>query len=352
MKKLRIGVIGAGGIAAKLHFPELLALPDQAEITLIAGRKEPRLKLLCERFGIPRYTQRAEDVIADDKLDGVIVATPHPQHVEWGIKALEAGKHLYMQKPLCGEMAEADAFVAACEKHRDRVVLCLPHFPDAVHTVRHLVRQGAIGKVTGGRSRTSHGGPEVYYREIAQIFGESEADDLWFFDAKRAGVGALFDMGVYSVARMAALLGTIRRVTAVTATIDKPTQLEDTATLILQSDSGAVATAETSWCDPGRTWEFSVHGTAGKFTMPQDNEALLHMPEALDRDNAPIRVTSVEPTVRVGNSHEHWLDCIARGEQPPVSNCFFARHVTEILLAGLEAGDKGAAVEVRTKIDR
>src|SRR5688572_21359442 len=115
MSKLRIGIIGAGGIAWKLHFPELAGLRDRAEVTLVAGRKEHRLKRVCEQFGVPRYTTRFDDVIADDQVDAVVVATPHPQHVEWGIKALEAGKHLYMQKPLCGDMAEADAFVAAWE---------------------------------------------------------------------------------------------------------------------------------------------------------------------------------------------------------------------------------------------
>jgi predicted dehydrogenase len=265
--------------------------------------------------------------------------------------ALEAGKHLFMQKPLSGDLAEADAFVAAVERHPDRTVLCLPHFPDVVQTVRKHVRDGAIGKVSGGRGRASHGGPEVYYREVSQIFGEPETDDLWFFDAKRAGVGALFDMGVYAVAHMVALLGTVRRVSAVTTTLDKPTELEDTATLVLQTDAGAVATAETSWCDPARTWEFSVHGTAGKYVIPADGPAAHFVPLAYDRDNAPIRTTPVEPTVRVGTSHAHWLDCIERGTQPPVSHAYAARHVTEILLAGLEAGRTGRAVEVRSSAE-
>jgi len=351
MSQLRIGIIGAGGIAAKLHFPELLQLQDRAKVTLVSGRNEKRLGLLRERFGVPRHTTRYEDVIADPAIDAVIVATPHPQHVKWGIAALEAGKHLYMQKPLSGDMGEADAFVAACERHPGRIVLCLPHFNDTVQTVRELVRTGGIGKPANMRARTSHGGPEVYYREVAAFFGEPESTDLWFFDAEKAGgIGALFDMGVYAVSHVVAVLGSIKRVTAVTATIDKPTTLEDTATLIMEAESGAVATAETSWCDPGRTWEFSVHGTAGKVTLAADTPARLHKPSALDRDNAPIDVTDVSPTVRVGDSHHHWLDCIDRRVQPPVSNAWTARHITEVLLAGLRSGKEGRPVEVRSRI--
>jgi len=347
---LRIGVIGAGGITAKLHCPELADLPDRAKITLISGRKESRLKLICDRFDIPRFTTRYEDVIASKEIDAVIVATPHPEHVKWGIAALEAGKHLYMQKPLSGDMAEADSFVAACDRHSDRIVYCLPHFDDNVQSMRLAIADGVIGKPTGMRARTSHGGPEVYYREIAAFFGEPEPKDLWFFDAKKAGVGALFDMGVYAVAHCVALLGTIKRVTAITATIDKPTTLEETATLILQAKNGALATAETSWCDPGRTWEFSVHGTQAKITLSGGSTPRLHKAEALDRDNAPILISDVRFKERVGNSHQHWLDCIDSGKQPPVSNARTARHITEILLAGLRSSKEQRSIDIRSEI--
>jgi predicted dehydrogenase len=352
MNKFRIGIIGTGGIAAKLHFPELAEESRRAQVTLIAGRKDSRLKFFKDRYGVPRSTHRYEDVVNDANIDGVIVATPHPQHVEWGIKALRAGKHVYMQKPLSGDMAEADAFVAEVAKHPRRTVLCLPHFDDVVQTIRKHVGDGVIGKVSGGRARTAHGGPEVYYRDVARILGEPPPEgELWFFDAKRAGVGALFDMGVYAVAHTVALLGSVKSVMAVTATLDKPTELEDTASLVMRMESGAVATAETSWCDPARTWEFSVHGTRGKFRAADGEPPTHHVPTALDSDDSPIAVSEVRPTVKVGNSHAHWLDCIEKGTQPPVSHAYAARHVTEVLLAGLESGRTGRAVPIRTRAE-
>jgi predicted dehydrogenase len=350
--KFRIGIIGAGGIAAKLHLPEVAEEAGRAQVTLISGRKESRLRTLADKWGVPGITFNYDDVIADDKIDGVIIATPHPSHVEWGVKALRAGKHVYMQKPLSGDLADADTFVAEAETHPNRVVFCLPHFPDAVHTVRKLLHEGAIGKPAGARGRTSHGGPEVYYREVSQIFGEPETNDLWFFDAKEAGVGALFDMGVYAVAHMVALLGTVKQVIAFTATRDKPTELEDTATLVLGHASGALSTAETSWCDPARSWAFSLHGTTGKYEIAADGTARHFRPTALNSDNAEIIQSDVLSTVKVGNSHTHWLDCIEKGIQPPVSNVYTARHITEILLAGLESSRTGSVVNLRTRAER
>lgn len=352
MKPIRFGIIGAGGIAAKMHLPELAAQSHRARVTLIAGRKQSRLDVLKSRFDISRSTLRYEDVIADDQVDAVIVATPHPHHVRWGIEALEAGKHVLMQKPLCADLAEADAFVAAADAHPNCTVLCLPHFPDVFHALRQQIAADAVGALSGGHARTSHGGPEIYYREITQLFGEPDPHDLWFFDARQAAVGALFDMGVYAVAHLVAMMGTIRRVTAMTSTFSKPTELEDTATVVMTTATGAIATAQTSWCDPARTWEFSLHGTAGKYVVPGHGsaEATRLTPRVLDRDNAPIEEEPVKIRDPVGSAHGHFLDCIERGIQPPLSHARAARHVTEILLASLESARSGRSVEIRSTV--
>ncbi len=363
MNKTRVGIIGAGGIAAKLHLPELAEQGHRCEVALISGRRESRLRLLQEKFEVGGTSTGYEDVIADASIDAVVIATPHPQHVAWGIAALEAGKHVLMQKPLCGDMEEADAFVAAAEKS-DRTVMVLPHFSDALFAVRRGIGVGTIGRISGARARTSHGGPEVYYREVRAIFEEdgeedgdeqSGEDNLWFFDAKRAGVGALFDMGIYAVAHLVGLLGTVKSVSAVVGTFDKPTQLEDNAALILQTESGAIAVAETSWCDAARTWELSVHGTRGKYIVPGRDgaAATLFTPLSYDSDHAPIKDEPVTPEAAdtIGSAHAHFLDCIERGTQPPVSHVWAARHVTEVLLAGLQAGRSGRAVEVHSRAE-
>ncbi|MBW3623482.1 MAG: Gfo/Idh/MocA family oxidoreductase [Armatimonadetes bacterium] len=352
MSPLNIGIIGAGGIANKMHFPGIAGLQGQAKVTWIHGRKESRLKTLQERWDVPRFTHDYLDMLSDPDLDAVIVATPHPQHVQPGIDAIRAGKHLLMQKPLCGDMAEADAFVEAAEK-TEKVVYCLPHFSSEVYKARQMVRDGAIGKPSGANCRTSHGGPEVYYAEVKDGFGETD-EDLWFFDANRASVGALFDMGVYAVANLVAVLGTVRRVMGRVLTIDKPTLLEDTATLILEFENGALGTAETSWCDPARTWEYRIHGTAGKLTIPGREGASMSLwtPQSYTREDMPPKIEPVDAKgAGVGGPHEHWLDLIRRGGQPPLSHAKAARHVTEILLAGLESSRTGQTVELRTQAE-
>src|SRR5207248_5932064 len=120
MADFNIGIIGAGGIAQKLHLPQLAEIPE-ARVTWLSGRKESRLRSLAERFGIPRWTHDPREMLADDSLHGVIIALPHPLHVPIALEALATGKHLLVQKPLCGDLQEANDFVAGAEKS-DRTV--------------------------------------------------------------------------------------------------------------------------------------------------------------------------------------------------------------------------------------
>jgi predicted dehydrogenase len=351
MDTLNVGIIGAGGIAQKLHLPDIARTPS-LRVTCLAGRKEQRLRTLAERFDVPRITTDYQTLLADDSIQGVIIATPHPLHVRYGLEALKAGKHILMQKPLCGEMREADAFAEAVAAS-DRTVLCLPHFSDAAYRARQLIREGAIGTVSGAYCRASHGGPEVYYAEVLDGFGEA-GGDLWFFDAKQASVGALFDMGVYAVAQLVAVVGRVVRVFGRATTIAKPTALEDTATLLLEFANGALGTAETGWCDPARTGGLRVHGTAGKLESPGAGGAALTRwePGSYTREDIPPAPHAIDTAgAGPGGMHAHWLDCIRACAQPPLENAWSARHVTEILLAGLESSRTGRAIDIHSSPD-
>src|SRR3712207_6186189 len=103
---MNVGIIGAGGIAQKLHLPQISQIPD-LKVTHLSGRKESRLRTLADRFEVPTWSTDHHALLADDNLEGIIVALPHPLHVPVGLEVLAAGKHLLMQKPLCGDMEEA-----------------------------------------------------------------------------------------------------------------------------------------------------------------------------------------------------------------------------------------------------
>ena len=344
---IEVGILGAGGIAALSHLPEI-AQVDGMRVSHICGRTERRLRLLCDRFDVPRYSTSWEDLLNDDSLDALIVALPHPLHAEAGLAVLERGWHLFMQKPLCTSLDEADQLVAAAEARPEQIVYCRPSFDGVVYEMRRHLATGALGKVSGAFARHSHGGPEVYYAEVTDSFEERRVEgDFWFFDAETAGGGALIDMGVYSIANIVALLGKVDFVTARMSTVAKPTALEDTATLILEMANGALATAETGWCDPARSSYLRVHGTAGKLVKRDDERIDYIRPSSYEREWAAPIIETIQPAPTI-NQHAEWRDCIHNARQPELSNLWLSRHVTEIMLAAVESNQSGVRVAVKT----
>lgn len=343
---INVGILGAGGIAALSHLPEIADV-EGMRVTHICGRRERRLRLLCDRFEVARFSTSWAEFLADDDLDAVIVALPHPLHAEAGLAVLQQGLHLFMQKPLCTTVEEANQLVAASEARPAQVVYCRPSFDAVVYEMKRQLAAGAVGTVSGALARHSHGGPEIYYAEVTDSFDEPRVEnDFWFFDADTAGGGALIDMGVYSIANIVALLGKVNHVTARMATVAKPTAMEDTATLILEMANGALATAETGWCDPARSSFLRVHGTAGKL-IKRDEVIDYIRPSSFEREWAEPLVDTITPAPAV-NQHAEWLRCIESGDQPQLSNLWVARHVSEIMLAAVASNETGARIALKT----
>ena len=233
------------------------------------------------------------------------------------------------------------------KRARRKSSIAARHLTPIVYEMKRQLAAGAVGTVSGALARHSHGGPEVYYAEVTDSFEEPRVEnDFWFFDADTAGGGALIDMGVYSIANIVALLGKVDHVTARMATVAKPTGMEDTATLILELANGALATAETGWCDPARSSYLRVHGTAGK--LIKRDEAIEYIrPSSFEREWAEPIVDVITPAPAL-NQHEEWLRCIESGRQPELSNLWVARHVTEIMLAAVASNDRGARITIKT----
>ena len=351
---ISIGILGAGGIAAKMHLPQLQHIGG-VKIVALAGRKMSRLKVLTDRHGGKAVTDY-NAVIEDRSIDAVVISTPHPHHVALGLAALKAGKHVFMQKPLAPTMEEADKFVAAAESSK-QAVYCLPQltFPQIL-TIRDLIAEGLLGKISGAHCRFSHGGPEVYNAGIRALLNEPPSkpgEKLWFFEAGEAAVGALFDMGVYAIARLVSVLGEARNVMGMTAILDKPSAVEDTATLIIQFSSGAIATAETGWCDGARTGRFAVHGTKGRAEFPGFGGAELSLYQQASQTNEDLPATRKDFDCKKYapvDPHQQWIDAIRHGAPIKFETARAARHITEIMLAGLESAKTGRRVELKTKL--
>lgn len=143
----RIGVVGTGWWATFNHLPTLKTCPEVSALA-ICDLDAERLRKVGDEFDIPaRYSDVAEMVVAE-RLDGVIIATPHVAHTAPAIAALSAGAHVLVEKPMATTAAEGRAIAAAGLAHgREVMVPTALNFTSFSAEAEEMVRSGRIGKV-------------------------------------------------------------------------------------------------------------------------------------------------------------------------------------------------------------
>ncbi len=143
---LNWGVMGAGGIA--YVFCNGMRFTDTGQILAVASRTQERIDRLANDFDIPRRYNDYAELLTDDDIDAVYIATIHPLHAEWAVKCAEAGKHLLVEKPISMNHGEAAAMVNAA---RENDVFLMEAFMYRCHPqiakMVELIQAGAIGDV-------------------------------------------------------------------------------------------------------------------------------------------------------------------------------------------------------------
>ena len=147
MSRVAWGILSTANIGIKRVIPAILA-GHSGHIAAIASRDAARAHGIAARFGIPRSYGTYEALLQDPEIEAVYNPLPNHLHVEWTVKALDAGKHVLCEKPIALNAAEAQAIVEARERSGKRVieafmVRCHPQW----QRVRALVRDGRIGTV-------------------------------------------------------------------------------------------------------------------------------------------------------------------------------------------------------------
>jgi predicted dehydrogenase len=189
-KPLRWGILGTGWIA-DLFVKDLLLTGHQ--VSSVGSRTQENAERFAARFGIPNAHGSYEHLVADPQVDIVYVATPHPMHAGNAMAALNAGKHVLIEKPITVNAAEARVIVDLA-KARKLVVLeamwtrFLPHMV----RIRELIASGALGTV---------------YSVVADHTRDLPDDPQHRLNALELGGGALLDLGIYPVSFAWDILG-------------------------------------------------------------------------------------------------------------------------------------------------
>lgn len=113
MSRIRVGIIGCGSVAQIVHLPTLYQLSHLFQVTAICDVSDKVLAGVGAAWGIETRARDYQDLLALDMVDAVLIANPSAYHAEVTIAALQAGKHVLVEKPMCMTLAENDAVIAA-----------------------------------------------------------------------------------------------------------------------------------------------------------------------------------------------------------------------------------------------
>lgn len=246
---LNAGIIGCGKIAQTRHIPEYLANP-RCKIAGYYDFNTQRARELAERFGGCAYGS-LEELLANDEIDAVSVCTSNDTHADIAVKALEAGKHVLCEKPMATNLADCERMQAAAEKSGRQLMIGMNQRLAGAHIkAKQLIDAGEIGRIITFKTFFSHSGPETWSID--------PGTDSWFFDKRKAAMGALADLGVHKTDLIQFLTGKrITEVTARLATIDKRYAngeligVDDNAFCIYRLEDGATGTMCASWTHYG-----------------------------------------------------------------------------------------------------
>ena len=264
-----IGIIGCGKIAQVRHIPEYADNPD-AQLTAFYDLNAARAQELAERYGAKSYDS-VEALLADPDVDAVSVCSANASHAQIAVAALEAGKHVLCEKPMATTLADCERMVEAAKKSGKKLMIDQNQRLAGAHVkARELIEQGEIGSVITFATAFRHGGPETWSIDPGQ--------STWFFDKKRAAMGAMADLGVHKTDLIQYLIGqTVEEVEAQLCTLDKkfsdgsPITVDDNAFCIYRMDGGAVGTMTASWTNYGPEDNSTViNGTKGVLRIYDD----------------------------------------------------------------------------------
>lgn len=228
-KKIRTCVIGTGNghshaIAYKKH--------PMADIRWIVDINENRAAEVAREVGA-RYATRFEDVL--DDIDAVSISLPHHLHAPFAIQAMEAGKHVMVEKPMANTESECQDMIQAAEKNNVKLVIALPlRYRPAMHRLKEGIENEEFGTVI-----SLNGFVHSYL---------SPNPGSWFSKKDQLGGGVLFSHGCHDIDLMVWLLGMPRRVACFTTRNGTDwMEGEGTAQCILEFESGILGNLSVSW---------------------------------------------------------------------------------------------------------
>jgi predicted dehydrogenase len=351
MRPLKVGVIGCGVAACDLHLPALRRI-DEAEVVALADPSPAALDGAGERFGVDRRAGDYRELLADGSIDAVCAAVPAHLHTEVALEALDAGKHVLIEKPLALSLDDCDLLVErAAASGLKAMVAFNQRWHRHARRARELVRLGRLGEVKLLRSAYTTS-------SVLRIAGRR-----WRMEASKGG-GMLAIQAVHHLDLWRFLLADGPVEVFCGASGVQGGAAEGQAATIVASTPAGVRIASEFCAVTGLQNEFAIYGSEAwlRASLYRFDSFELMPREESDGDlarraRAPGRflaeLARAAPSIRRGRDFDgsyeaqwrHFLDAIRR-DSPVECGLEEGREVTRTLLAVLKSAETGTSVRL------
>lgn len=253
MNKLRTAIIGTGK-AASMHAKALKNI-DVCEFVAVHSRSIDKAKDFANSYNIKPYSDIAS-MISNERIDIVVICTPHPAHRSGAITAIESGAHVLVEKPLASSLEDCDAMISAAKKKKKKLgVVSQRRFLEPSQRMKKAIDSGKIGKPVLGMVMLLGWRDELYYNS-----------DAWRGNWAEEGGGVLVNQAPHQLDLLQWFMGDeIDEVYGIWKNFNHPSiEVDDTSVAIINFKNGSVGNIVVSNSQkPGLFGKVHIHGSNG-----------------------------------------------------------------------------------------
>ena len=258
MEKLRFGLVGYGKVA-ELH-AHALAASGNSQLVSVWGRDPQKREAFAMRHGISARGS-IEEMVDKDRVEAVLIVTPHPTHCRIAIEATKAGCHVLVEKPMALTVADCDAMIAASAAAGKALgVISQRRWYPSVRRIREAIDSGALGKPSLAQVTMLGWRDEAYYNA-----------DPWRGKWALEGGGVLVNQAPHQLDLLAWFMGPAQEIKSFWGNVNHPyIEVEDTAVATIRFANGGMGSVLVSNSQkPGIYAKVHIHGSSGASTGVQ-----------------------------------------------------------------------------------
>ena len=339
MSQIRIAVVGCGRISVN-HFDALSKLPE-AKLVAVCDTVKERSDEAAKKWGAVPYTDYTKMLERDD-IDAVAICTPSGLHPRHGIMAAKTGRHVICEKPMGISLKDVDELIDVCDEKKVRLFVVKQNRLNAtMQLLKKAIDKGRFGRIYMVQSNVLWSRPQEYY-------DQAKWRGTWEFDG-----GAFMNQASHYVDTLQWLAGPVDSVMAMTATLGRKIETEDSGSVVMKFRNGAIGSMTVTMLVYPQNMEGSITILGEKGTVKVGGIAINRFDhwkfQDYDDDDAFVKKSDYNPPNVYGFGHQGYYKNVLEvlsGRAEPDTDGRSGRKSLELILAIYKSAKEGRRISI------